>query len=526
LFLFLIIKIYYIEHRKYASKNNINYTKVIFYNMMQIFVKTLTGKTITLDTSSLHTICIIKHIIQDKEGIPAHQQRLIYEGKQLEDNRTLGDYGIGKESTIQVALRLMGGVESDVNRAEIKRIIKKHINDNPTLLNSSRGRNIVAFLGVTGAGKSTLINFLSGKSLRVVDGNVVLADINDSTAMGIGITNQSETTLPKHIQIDDHQFYDLPGFGDTRGSAISLTNACFIKNIIENARTVKLVFVVSKDDLFAERGRLFRDFLTKIKNEFVPGHNIEEFSSIVVTKTSSLWDKQGVIRKIQERVDNIITRPWVDADRLCKMTEGAITDEDKTDIFRTITSTASKENITINTGAIYNGNEREKLKAILKEEMEEIYKDIKDRNINIGNIASYDENTLAAKKNYFSNAFKQAVWQEIDNSDLIKPLKDLATSIYDTVKGEIEQIVNPEQERIVIMLDTKLKEKNPCYNGHKYVQVSETTNRWYHPGGWGGFVHGHHCCGRCKRNFSCGGCGGCQQEIRSYARCERCLKIQ
>src|SRR3989338_8774496 len=158
---------------------------------------------------------------------------------------------------------------------------------NASLLNAAKDQHIVAFLGNTGSGKSTLINFLVGK--RLIPGkygeDYVLADPPDSSAMVIGTAGNSETLYPKYIDVGSLRFFDLPGFNDTDGSERNLVNAAFIRKILLDAASLRLVIVAGQDQFTADRSASVKNLFQSIKQLFVADHGMSLIDNGVFVAT-------------------------------------------------------------------------------------------------------------------------------------------------------------------------------------------------------------------------------------------------
>jgi ubiquitin len=174
---------------------------------MQIFVKTLTGKTAALDVRPSDTIGNVKTKIEDMDGMPTYLQRLVYAGKQLENDRTLSDYGIEEESTVNVSLRLRGGAGSNEKRQGGSLDLEEATNKRPCL-DTYEVTTDAATLGII---------------FRKVDGKFTIMKGNK-----IGST---------YVQVGD-MFVAINGsrVGD------SMTLPTFTKSIVEAKRPLKLTF--------------------------------------------------------------------------------------------------------------------------------------------------------------------------------------------------------------------------------------------------------------------------------------------
>lgn len=187
----------------------------------------------------------------------------------------------------------------DLRPEVIAELVQREFREHGACLNDIENRDIVAFLGNTGAGKSTLVNLLARIELLVRGRDYVLANERDEGAMPIGIGGNAETRYPKSIRVGDLFFYDLPGFNDTEGSVRDLVNGAFIKRILTQARSVRFVFVVGEDEFTAGRGDRAKKIFGDIRRLFLGREDLVDNSVFVNTKSLDILENEAIANLVQ-----------------------------------------------------------------------------------------------------------------------------------------------------------------------------------------------------------------------------------
>jgi len=184
----------------------------------------------------------------------------------------------------------------------IERVCRK-IDETLNSFSTVKGKDIVVFLGRTGTGKSTSINYLDPRIHIAASGSNIILDEaypNQENALIIGTDlNDSETMYPAYHEMEDGSFFvDLPGFDDSRGPEQNLINAAFIKKIISSANSVKFVFVIpatqmGRDGTGAETLKSISSFYEDaLVEQMIRNHSV-----LLVTKSNKHTESEQHVQK-------------------------------------------------------------------------------------------------------------------------------------------------------------------------------------------------------------------------------------
>jgi hypothetical protein len=357
--------------------------------------------------------------------------------------------------------------------------VKEEFEKNTALLDSAKDRHVVAFLGNTGIGKSTLLNFLAGRELAVdqFGAGYVLACSDDETAMSIGNDGNTRTLYPKFIDVGGLRFFDLPRFNDMDGTERNLVSAAFIRKILLDAISVRLVIVASENEFTAGRGVAVRQLFNCIKQLCVVGQDdvsLVDNGLFVVTKVTC--NPQAEIREFLLQTINAQDTEavreqlnfWGRQGRLSRMFHPMWKDNNREmrgQILDLIRSTTPSRILSINTSVLYPPNTKRALEKMFFKVIEETFRH--KLAILSENLSDYDK----AIDFYASEDF----WQKFDldvcqEQKTIGLLKELCTSPYtksmrnfekeneEGRQNHIQSLRRQRQERVED-IERKVKEK-------------------------------------------------------------------
>lgn len=349
---------------------------------------------------------------------------------------------------------------------EIARRVKEEFDHNARVFNSAKGQHIVVFLGNTGAGKSTLVNLLAGKELSVGpwDNDYVLTNPDDDQAMAIGTSGQSETLYPKSIDVNGFRFFDLPGFNDTDGSERNLVNAAFIRQILIDAASVRLVFVAGQDQFTADRSASVKQMFNCIKQLFVIGQNISLIDNAIFVATKVTGNSKGklapfLLHKTNTRDKHELSEQlesWDRRGRLCCMHSPREGNNEavREQVLNLLMETPPTKVLGINVSVLYPPDTKAPLERMFFNVLEGVL--LEKFNKPLTTISDYDKTIGFYTSNDFWQAFDADVCQ---NEHAIGLLKEFCINQYNKAFRNVQQANEGRRQAYIQNLRDKRQQR-------------------------------------------------------------------
>ncbi|OMJ72999.1 hypothetical protein SteCoe_28426 [Stentor coeruleus] len=318
-----------------------------------------------------------------------------------------------------------------VTKDSLNQVLEKHLSENPNLLNSAIGNDIVLFFGKQGCGKSTIINFLTDSKIAANDeGHIILTDPNDPFALKINSTGETETQLPRFARKNNLLFYEIPSFCHEKNSPECFINACLIKHIVESSNSVRLVFILSQDELSAEKGKSLKEINILTKKLF-PNNDPDKFNILILSKSEPRKIKQKFMSFLQSKSDQAILASWINIGKLFKMShpeDGEIDYQDRQEILDGINSINPQSIKNVNIDFLYTITNDNIIKGLYAEELASACISLVDQKLS-------ESIEPVEKKNYVTNRLSLEILPKIETTPLLflmKPAtKNLFKNVYD-----------------------------------------------------------------------------------------------
>lgn len=342
-------------------------------------------------------------------------------------------------------------------------LLKEEFAKNKRLLepeHTASGKDIVVFLGNTGAGKSTLINFLAGKELSVVGQRYALANEGDPDAMPIGMKMfKSETLYPKSIDIGNYRFFDLPGFNDTDGSVRNLVNSAFIRRILLEAKSVRFVYVAGQDQFTADRGSSVNVLIQMIQRLLVmrdAGSDPINEGLFVITKEDQLLE--DVISNEHEGIP-LQVRAWHKNDHIDRMYHSSNnvknTNEHLTHLLERIAQLTPLKLSTVNVSELYPPETTSDIERMYTRMFETAYE--QKRATEVTTISEYDRLLEEWKDESFWDKYERGYFREANPS--VETLRDLTLVPYQKAFISFKQMKGIDREQHIQWLEQQKRDR-------------------------------------------------------------------
>lgn len=384
-----------------------------------------------------------------------------------------------------------------VTQAEFNDKFRPLLQENPQILTSSQGKDITVLLGATRSGKSTTLNFLNNIPMDFQGGKFINpTNLQPHQYCKIGSTGNSETLSPKHFNVNGHMIYDLAGWNNNTGTIDSLIGAAFIKNIIEKASTVKIVFVIDENAVSVEGGERVLSFFTKAQAVFDSiAPNLEQHSIVVLTKTTeqaNRWDylKNEMCAACFPGDAKKLFGLWTEA-QVFPFSKGELKDDERQNILDAINALEAKPiqpQNKLNIEQIYNGD--------VQSEINDLFNHIHQEAINIV-ATEYDnlpKNNLDQLNNAqaFLNNIQNAVIEKANRFNMLSDLfKDVTenmaiqqqqqalpgkVAIVKNQKGnQLTQLINAENARLAQIAQAEQRRKDAVSNTKNLLSTASKT---------------------------------------------------